>query len=224
MTDTNKIEHLSGCFQSLDDKSLKYLEDKKTQIEYLKGETVIKQGAFAPHVLFINKGLVKLYLQTGKDKLINLSLARQGDFLGFSSIFNNNYQYSAISITHSTICMLEKEALKKILLENPDFAMQITSRNCKNENRYLEIIRNVTYNQMRGKLASTLLYLTSDEFIADDVFQRLTRRDIADFASITVESTVKFLKEFESDGLISLEGKSIFVKDIDRLREMEIKG
>ena len=58
---------------------------------------------------------------------------------------------------------------------------------------------------MRGKLASALLYLTSEKFKNDNVFQYLTRQDIADFASITVESTVKFLKEFEKEGLTQLD-------------------
>ncbi|WP_235831937.1 Crp/Fnr family transcriptional regulator [Ancylomarina longa] len=219
------IEHISGCFQNLNNEDLKFLNEKKTQINYLKGETIFKQGAFAPHVLFVNSGLVRVYLQTGKEKQINIRLAKKGDFMAFSSIFNKNtYQYSAISLTDSSICMLEKEALKEIILKNPDFSMQITSKNSKNENRYLEIIKNVSFKQMRGKLASSLLYLTSDEFKADKVFQYLTRQDIADFASITVESAVKFLKEFEKESIISLKGKEIFIENKQALNDINMKG
>lgn len=86
--------------------------------------------------------------------------------------------------------MIEKEALKKVILKNPDFAMQITSRNSQNESRYLDIIKNVSYKQMRGKLASTILYLSSEKYKDDDVFQYLSRQDIADFASIDLTREV----------------------------------
>ncbi|MCF8297999.1 MAG: Crp/Fnr family transcriptional regulator [Saprospiraceae bacterium] len=225
MEQNNIIENLCGCFQDLSSEDVVFLNENKTQVTYLKGETIFKQGAFAPHVLFVNKGLVRVYLQTGREKQINIHLARQGDFMAFSSIFNTNtYQYSAIALSDSSICMIEKEALKKIILKNPDFALQLTSRNYQAETRYLEIIKNVSYKQMRGKLASALLYLSSEEYKDDNVFQYLSRQDIADFASITVESAVKFLKEFEKEGLISQEGKNIIIQNRQVLNDLDMKG
>ena len=64
------------------------------------------------------KGLIKVYLQTGYDKQINISLAGTGDFLAFSAVFGENiHNYSAQALKDSVICMIEKESLKKILLE-----------------------------------------------------------------------------------------------------------
>lgn len=223
--DIKNIEQLSGCFHNLPEKDIEFLNEKKTQVSYLKGEMIFKQGAFAPHVLFVNKGLAMVYLQVGKTKQINFRLARQGDYLAFSTVFNKkSYQYSAISLSDSTFCMIEKEALKEVLLRNADFAMQITSKNNMYESRYIDIIKNLSYKQMRGKLASAILYLTSDEFKDDNVFQFLTRQNIADFASITVESTVKFLKEFEKDGLITLIGKNIILKNKQGLKDIDLRG
>lgn len=223
--DIKNIEQISGCFNNLPQKDIDFLNEKKTQVSYLKGEMIFKQGAFAPHVLFVNKGLALVYLQVGKTKQINFRLARQGDYLAFSTVFNKkSYQYSAISLSDSTFCMIEKEALKEVLLRNADFAMQITSKNNMYESRYIDIIKNLSYKQMRGKLASAILYLTSDEFKDDNVFHFLTRQNIADFASITVESAVKFLKEFEKDGLITLTGKNILIKNKQGLKDIDIRG
>lgn len=222
---TNKIEHTLACFQNLSTEDLAYLNEKKTQIEYLKGETIFKQGAFAPHVLFVNQGLVKVYIQTGVNKQINIRLAKQSDFMAFSSVFGENtYHYSAVALTDSVICMIEKEAIKHLLLKNPEFGMQITSKNYKNESRYLEIIKNISYKQMRGKLASALLYITSEDFKNENILQHLTRQDIADFASITIESTVKFLKEFEKEGIVELDGKEILILKQEELELISKNG
>jgi CRP/FNR family transcriptional regulator, polysaccharide utilization system transcription regulator len=198
--------------------ALNHLAQNKTRISYLKGETIFKQGAFAPYVLFVVKGLIKVYLQTGYDKQMNISLAKTGDFLAFSSIFGENiHTYSAQALKDSEICMIEKESLKEILLQNPQFALEITSKNYRNERHLLEIIKNLSYKQMRGKLASGLLYLSQEDFLKEDIFEFLTRQELADFASISTESAIKFLKEFEKEAIIRLDGKNIEITDRKKL-------
>jgi len=195
---TEQNKKTSDCFHDIQNSDFEVL--KKKQIEYLKDENLFKQGAFAPYVLYIIDGLVKIYLQTGPEKQMNIRIAQTGDFLAFSTIFGESvYNYSAVALKNSEICMIEKEGLKQLLLKEPDFAMKITSKNCRNERGLLDIIETISYKQMRGKLASAILYLSGDEFIEHDIFNLLKRQDIADFASISTESTIRFLKEFEKE-------------------------
>ncbi len=225
MEHVEPIEQISDCFHNLSKEDMKLLNGRKIQISYLKGETIFKQGAFAPHVLFVNKGLAMLYLQEGNSKQLNIHIARKGDYLAFSSLFNHKtYQYSALALTDSTFCMIEKEAIRDVAMRNAEFAMQMIAKNNSYESRYLSIIKNLSYKQMRGKLAAAILYLSSENFKEDDIFQFLTRQDIADFASISVESTVKFLKEFEKDELIVLNGKDILIKNIQGLKDLDLHG
>ena len=214
-----------GKIDALYPEELKLIKDKKTQLTYLRGENLFKQGAFAPNVLYIIEGLVKIYLQTGYEKQINISLAKSGDFLAFSSVFGENvYNYSAIALKDSKICMIDKESLKQLLKGNPDFAIRVTARSLKNERHIYEIIKNISYKQMRGKLASALLYLSDEDLAHENIFRFLTRQDIADFAAIAPESTIKFLKEFEKDGIITLNGKDIVISDRSRLEEISRRG
>jgi len=200
-------------------------EQFKTKISYLRGETIFKQGAFAPYIIYVVGGLIKVYLQTGYDKQINISLAQSGDFLAFSSVFGEKiHTYSAQALCDAEICMIEKESLKNALLGNPQFALQITSKNYRNERHLLEIIKNVSYKQMRGKLASGLIYLSGDEFSRMKIFEYLTRQDVADFASISTESAIKFLKEFEKEKMISLDGRNIEILDFEKLESISKNG
>ena len=219
------IENNYSDFNKLYPEELDIQGQHKTQITYLKGENIFKQGAFAPYVIFVVKGLIKVYLQTGYDKQTNISLAKTGDFLAFSSIFGENiHTYSAQAVKDSVICMIEKESLKEVLLKNPQFALEITSKNYRNERHLFEVIKNISYKQMRGKLASTLLYLSHEEFLKENVFQFLTRQDIADFASISTESAIKFLKEFEKEKVIKLNGKDITIYDHEKLEIISRTG
>ncbi len=215
----------SLCFQHLYPDELDFISSKKKQLTYLKGENLFKQGAFSPYVIYIVEGLVKIFLQTGSEKQINIRLVQSGNFLAFSSIFDESiHNYSAIALKDSTICMIDKQTLKQLMQKNTDFAMLITSRNCRNESHFIEIIKNISYKQMRGKLATALLYLNDEEFKDQNIFQYLTRQDIADFASISTESAIKFLKEFEKERILELNGRDIKITDINRLYEVKRKG
>ena len=213
------------CFQLISRADFESLSTNRTQLTYLKDENIFKQGAFATHVLFIQAGLVKVYLQTGGRKKLNLWIARSGDFLAFSTIFEENiYAYSAVALKDSEILMIEKESLKKLLATNHEFSLRITSKNYGTEQHLLEIVTNLSYKQMRGKLASTILYLSSEVFLREHIFSFLTRQDIADFASISVESVIKFLKEFEKEGILKLSGRDINVVDHHKLSEISKTG
>ena len=52
----------------------------------------------------------------------------------------------------------------------------------------------------------------------------LTRKDIADFACMSKESTVKVLNEFNSENIINIEGKDIKILDVDKLKLISIHG
>jgi len=213
------------CFQLISRKDLEALSKNRTQITYLKGETIFKQGAFAPHVLFIQSGLIRVYLQTGRNKVQNLWISKSGDFLAFSSMFGERtYSYSAVAMKDASLLMIDKESLRKLLQTNPEFGFRITSKNLNSEKHLMDLVASLSYKQMRGKLATALLYLDSDILRSEEVFNYLTRQDIADFASISVESVIKFLKEFEKEGILSLSGKDIFLADPQRLEEISTTG
>lgn len=213
------------CFHLISREEFETLHRKQKELRYERGEHIFKQGAFAPHVLFIQTGLVKVYLHTGARKHLNLWIARSGDFLAFSTIFGKEtYPYSAVALKDSELMMIEKESLKALLRTNPEFALRITSKNYGTEQHLLNIVTNLSYKQMRGKLASSLLYLSAGPLLKDEVFSYLSRQDIADFASISVENVVRFLKEFEQEGIVKLEGKKITIADREKLSSISNTG
>lgn len=209
----------------LSDKDQEFLKHKKKQLLYTKGENLFKQGAFATYVIYIQSGLVKVYLQTAAHKSVNIRIAGPGDFLAISSIFGEDfYTYSAVAINEAEICMIDKEGLKQLLHTNKEFAMRITTNNFRCEGHLFKLISSITQKQMRGKLATALLYLASASFLKEEIFKHLSRQDIAEFATITTESAIRYLKEFEKEHMIELKGKDIQITDQSRLIDIAEKG
>jgi len=197
----------------------------KTQVLFRKDDNLTKQGAFASYVLFIISGYAKQYLEGDGTRNFNLRIIKPGEFVGLSSVFSGNtFTYSSVAITDCQVFLIEKEAIAKVAKENGKFGFLIIKRYCEQNTNLLGTINSLIHKQMNGRLAGTLLYIDNIKESKPEIFQLLSRKDIADFAGISTESTVKILKSFEKDGLIELHEKDIKVIKYDALDEISRKG
>lgn len=213
------------CFQMLDIEEIELVRASKTQVLFRKGENLTKQGAFASYVLFILTGYVKQYVEGNGKYNHNLKIIKPGEFVGLSSVFGKNtFNYSAVALTDTQVYLIEKEALANVSKQNGQFAYNLIKRYCEQNSLLFESIRNLVYKQMNGRIADTLLYLSPENFDGEDITSMLTRKEIAEFANLTTESTVKILKSFEKDGLLRLDEKNITILDHDRLAEISKNG
>jgi CRP-like cAMP-binding protein len=213
------------CFMALNPDEMALIKQSKTQVLFRKGENLAKQGAFASYVLYIIDGMVKQYVEGDISRNFNLRILQSGEFIGLSAVFNKHtFNYSVVAIKDTHVFLIEKDAIAKVIQRNGEFAYSIIGRYCEQNAALYDTIRNMMYKQMNGRLADTLLYLSSEIFDGTDVFTGLSRKDIADFAGISTESTVKLLKNFEKDRLIRLNEKNIHIENRQALIEISKRG
>lgn len=213
------------CFQMLSPEEVELVRASKTQILFRKGDNLTKQGTFASYILFVINGLAKQYIEGDMNKSYNLRILQAGEFVGLSSVFSSNiFNYSSVAITDCQVFLIEKEAIAKVVKQNGGFGFDIIKRYCAQNANLFDSLNKVLYKQMNGRIADTLLYIDSLKEANPEIFQLLSRKDIADFAGISTESTVKLLKSFEKDGLIELNEKDIVVLNAKELQEISRKG
>ena len=213
------------CFQMLSPEEVELVKASKTQVLFRKGDNLTKQGAFASYALFVINGLAKQYIEGDSSKNFNLRIIKPGEFVGLSAIFTKNtFNYSSIALTDCQVFLVEKDAITSVIKQNGLFGFNMIKRYCEQNANLFDTLRTVMYKQMNGRLADTLLYIDSLKPEYPDVFQLLSRKDIADFSGISTESAVKLLKSFEKDGLIELNEKDIVLLNHRELTEISKKG
>jgi len=213
------------CFQALTPEEAELVRASKTQVFFRKGDNLTKQGAFTSYILFIISGLAKQYIEGDGSKNFNLRIIKPGEFVGLSAIFTKNtFNYSAIALTDCQVFLVEKEAITNVIQQNGIFAFNIIKRYYEQNTNLFDTLRTVIYKQMNGRIADTLLYINSLKDENAEIFQLLSRKDIAEFSGISTESTVKLLKSFEKDGLIILNEKDISILNTNALLEISKKG
>jgi CRP/FNR family transcriptional regulator len=213
------------CFQMLLPEEAAIVRSSKTQVLFREDDNLTKQGAFASYVLFIIDGYAKQYLEGNSNKNYNLRIVKPGEFLGLSAVFaENTFNYSTIALTDCHAFLIEKEAIAKVVRQNGKFGFNIIKRYCEQNTNLINSVRNLMYKQMNGRLADALLYIDSIKNEKAEIFQLLSRKDLADFAGISTESTVKLLKLFEKDKLIVLNEKDIRILNQSALIEISRRG
>ncbi len=213
------------CFSKLLPEEIELVKESKVQVQFRKGENITKQGAFASSVLFVVDGIVRQYIIGDTNRDFNLRIIRSGDFIGLSAAFSKHtYDYSTIALKDTLVCLIEKEAMAGLIKRNGNFAYGLINRYYENDSSLYDTIRSMMYKQMHGRLADVLLYLNTMNYNDERIFGYLSRKEIADFAGLSTESTVKLLKGFEKDGLIRLVDKDIEILDADALIEISKRG
>jgi CRP/FNR family transcriptional regulator len=77
---------------------------------------------------------------------------------------------------------------------------------------------------MHGRMADGLLYLSKVFFKSDSFKLYLSRQEIADLTAMSKDSAIRILKDFERDGIISMQGNQLSILDTDQLLNISLKG
>jgi CRP/FNR family transcriptional regulator len=213
------------CFMELLPEEIKLVQSGRTQVLFRRGESLTKQGTFASYVLFIVTGYSRQYIEGEGQRDFNMRIIKPGEFLGLSAVFSGNtFNYSTIALTDCLAFLIEKQAIATLSKQNGNFGFSIIKRYCELNSRLFQSLNSVIFHQMNGRLAETLIYIDGFKKENPEIFQLLSRKELADFAGISMESGVKLLKNFEKDGLIDLDEKDIRIVNYGKLAEIAKRG
>jgi CRP/FNR family transcriptional regulator, polysaccharide utilization system transcription regulator len=217
--------HQCRCFDTLTPDELKLLEDNSVKIRYKKREIICKQGSFVSHVMHVEQGLAKVFLEDGMHSLV-LKIIPKGNLLGLTSVSQdyNTYQYSAMAYVDSEIRQIDINIFRQLLKRNGDFAREIIEILSSNSVQIYGRFFCLTHKQAFGRLADILLCLADRIFKSPEFELPLSRKDLAELSGMSQETVIRMLKKFHDDGLIILDGKNFTVTDYNRLKRISETG
>jgi CRP/FNR family transcriptional regulator len=213
------------CFETLTESETAFMQANSVVVTYKKKEIICKQGSFVSHIMYVEEGLAKVFIDDGTNSLI-LKLIPSGNLLGLTSISEefNTYQYSAMAYVDSQIRQIDIKAFRQLISQNATFAKEVIDVLSGNSVQIYNRFFCLTHKQAYGRLADILLCLANRIFKTREFELPLSRKDLAEISGMSPETVVRMLKKFHDDGLIRLEGKSFTVLDYDKLLMISEKG
>jgi CRP/FNR family transcriptional regulator len=215
----------NSCFDLLSDEEKELVSSHSVLVNFKKGEMVCKQGSFATHIMYLEKGLVKIYME-GNPKDLILTITPEKNLMGLQAIYegNNTFIYSISTYTVSTVRLIDIQAFRQLLKQNSSFSYRVI--NLLNESTSHSYVRffSLTQKQLHGRLADILLCLSQKIFKSESFDLPLSRSDLSDLTSMSTESVIRIIKDFKDDGIIDTNSKSITLLNIPRLESISAKG
>jgi CRP-like cAMP-binding protein len=198
------------CFEKLTRSELTKLEANSVKVTYRKGEIICKQGSMVNTVMYIEKGLAKVYLDNGVNSLV-LKIIPDGNLVGLASVSEefNTYQYSAKAYIDTEVIQIDVNTFRDLVKQNPDFAKEIIDVLSSNSVQIYGRFFCLIYKQSFGRLADILICLSDRIFKKSEFELPLTRKELAELTGMSSETVIRALKKFQDDGIIRTYGKCI---------------
>lgn len=191
---------------------------------YKKGENILRPGDTFTNVYFVKKGYVRLYNTTLDGKEITINLFKPLFYLSLMYALNEKEcRYFFEAITDIEVWKAPLGDFLEFIEKDKQASLLAFEATTNAINSLLTHIESSSAGRSYNKIASILLSLIRDFGSEEDGITKIdfstTHRVIASLAGTTRETASIQIKRLEKDGIISQTGKSIIVKDIEKLKE-----
>ena len=215
----------SPLFRFLSDEELNMVQQNRINVVFKQGETIRKQGTVMTHVISVNRGLAKLYLEGVEQRNAILRLVKPTNFIGGPGIYLDlMHHYSVTALVESSVCFIDIHVFKKIIKQNSLFAEEFMKDFSRNTLLVYNRLISLTQKQMPGRMSDTLLYLFDDIFESNKFPMLVSKQDLADLSAMSKDSAVKVLREFQKEGLIRITDHEMEILDAGALKKISRIG
>ena len=191
------------------------LEQQMVYKTFRKGQNIFLEGLYPSGIFYLKEGMVKKYKtdHVGKEHILYLCTA--GELLGFSALLcNEPYPDSAAAMETSRLGFITKEVFLKAMNSSNELMFSLLSSLSHEFGVMANSVTVFARMTVRERLALMLLLLSAKfEKPASSGLSEiiLSREDLANMVGTAVETLVRLLQEFRSEGFIELKAKKIIV-------------
>ncbi|NVN93687.1 MAG: Crp/Fnr family transcriptional regulator [Bacteroidetes bacterium] len=230
--DEKKItKHCGSCltnlpmFNSLTDEQFELINQVRCRVKFRPGEVIFKQGTALTHVIVLNEGLVKIYLEGIDNRNLILRFARPLTIIGGPGVFTDFKNHvTTMAVEESSACFIDVKTLTDLVMLNKDFAINllkwVNMHTLSNYEKFIEL----TQKGMHGRIAGALLYLHNEVFNEKNGEIIIKRQDLADLTAMSKESAIRIIKELKDENIISVDGNIILLNNIESLTNISLRG
>jgi len=183
--------------------------DGKTNLTPSKKQILYSQGDVADAVFYIQGGKVKLTVvsQQGREGVV--AILEQGSFFGEACLAGQTVRTAtATALEDSSISRIDKDAMIRVLHEEPAFAELFMSYLLAHSMRIQEDLVDQLFNSSEKRLARILLLLAhfGKEGKPEPVVAKLSQETLAEMIGTTRSRVSYFMNKFRKLGFIKYNG------------------
>lgn len=181
----------------------------RTLSKYQKNETLFSQGDPADAVFYIQEGKVKIVVVSEEGKEAVVAMPGPDEFFGEGCLTGRVRRLSsAVAVTECEIMRVEKEAMIRVLHEEPAFSEMFVAHLLTRTARVEADLVDQLFNSTEKRLARTLLLLANfgKEGRPEPIIAKISQETLAEMIGTTRSRVSHFMNKFRKLGLIDYNG------------------
>lgn len=188
---------------------------------FKRGEVIFHEGSMPQGVYVVCTGKVKIYKSSRTGQQLTTRVESPGDLLGQVTLLADDGPYTGTgeALEPSVVSMIDAKSFYDFLGRFPVGAMALMKELSRDVRRGENKARDIAFKPARGRLADTLLRMMSAKK-PYPVVAGIKRRDLAEMAGLTIETTVRLLKDFEEREVLRKKDKDLLIVSEERLRAL----
>lgn len=182
----------------------------KTILKFEKNQHVFEQGDVADAVFYLQKGSVKVVVQSEQGKEAVVGILEPGQFFGEGCLNGHPLRIAtATAMTECVITSITKEAMIGTLHNEPRFSELFMAYLLTRNSRVEEDLIDQLFNSSEKRLARLLLLLAhfGKEGRPEPILLDISQETLAEMIGTTRSRVSHFMNKFRKLGLISYNGK-----------------
>ncbi len=180
---------------------------------------LFQQGWPADHLFILKHGYVKLTAGLPDGRSQGLRVAPPWSVLGIEALGTDSYPCSAEAVTEIQVCTLRHVDMLRAVDSNPALARQLVHMINEELRRSMAQVRNLGLLNAEEKVCWFLLNTGED-----GGGPPVTRSDIAEVLSMTVETVSRILSRLKRQGIVEAPSHERSIRILDRHRLLVLSG
>ena len=181
----------------------------RTISAYGKNEKIFSQGNIADCVFYIQKGKVKVTVVSEHGKEVVVAILGSDEFCGEGCLSGQPKRMAtATALTECQIMRIEKEAIIRVLHDEPRFSEMFLAHLLARAIRVEEDLVDQLFNSSEKRLARALLLLANfgKEGKPEPIIGKVSQETLAEMIGTTRSRVSFFMNKFRKLGFISYNG------------------
>ena len=193
-------------------------------VQFKTGQRIHMLGQTFDHLYIVNSGFLKTVLidEFGNEQV--LSFPMKGDMLGVDGINTRYYASEAVALSDCDIMLVPFKkliALSRVHPELENLIYGVLSRELVREQVMIGILGGLSAEARVARFLGTLAERFAAMGYSSKLFNlRMTRQEIGSYLGLTLETISRTLSAFNEAGLITVDQRTIGIKDIESLQTL----
>lgn len=210
-----------SLLRALAPEQLETLLNEATRKELNQGEVIINQGDEGDFAVYLLAGGLKVGFVSAGGREIILSYCAPGELVGEIALLDSGPRTATVTAAvPSTVLLIPSRTFLDTVSSDPGSVVGVMRELARRVRQLNLVIESDRTFSMGPRLARALVRLIDAEREDGTLLYNPSQSDLGAFAGLARENVSRLISDWEAQGIVAREGRSLIVRDPDYLKLM----